>query len=51
MRDLLAEVFALQPQFTAENLPPMQRRGQLIRRTIPTWLRGEMAKFAPPGID
>lgn len=39
MRKLAAEVLELQKVWTWENTPQMQRRGQLIRHEIPTWMR------------
>ena len=39
MRDMLQEVLALQLEFSSENTPAMERRGQLVRNLIPEELR------------
>lgn len=40
MRELFIEVLDFQPQFSSENTPAMERRGQIVRREIPELLRG-----------
>ncbi len=39
MRDWFQEVLALQLDFSSENTPSMERRGQLIRNIIPQEMR------------
>lgn len=39
MRDLIEEVTRLQPLHSPRNTPAMARRGEIIRREIPDWLR------------
>lgn len=52
--DALAEAFAevldLQSTWSSSNTPEMQRRGRLVRHTIPTALH-EILTAAPPGFD
>ncbi len=40
MRESFIEVLDLQPQFSSENTPEMERRGRIIRSEIPEGLRG-----------
>lgn len=54
MRDAIAEVLSLQPEWSADNSPAMQRRGVLIRDVIPAWLRGNLPDLTvgvPRAID
>lgn len=39
MRETLTEIVALQQQYNSANTPAMQRRGHLIRRTLPEQIR------------
>lgn len=47
MRDVLEEIMALQPNWTAKNTPQMQRRGHFTRNDGPEWLREQIASIAP----
>lgn len=46
MKPLIEEVLRLQPVWTHINTPDMQRRGELIRREIPAWLKGHQQKIS-----
>lgn len=47
MRAEFEEVLSLQKEFSADNTPPMQRRGLLIRHSIPTELRARADELRP----
>ncbi|MEO3939330.1 DUF3578 domain-containing protein [Dermatophilaceae bacterium Soc4.6] len=54
VRDELEEVLLLQTEWQARNTPEMERRGRLIRRVIPAWLRGHLPSAVarlPPGLQ
>lgn len=46
MRGMLSEILDLQKQFSDANTPAMERRGIIIRRELPEWLRKNAESFA-----
>lgn len=54
MRAQIEEVLRLQRGWTWENTPDMERRGVLVRRDAPNWLREhlpELSKLVPQAVD
>lgn len=55
MKAMMQEVLGLQPEWTHVNTPAMQRRDQLIRREMCTWLRDKRdaiaSRMGPSGVD
>src|SRR4051812_6866466 len=54
MQSLLRDILLLQPDWTWQNTPAMQRRGVLVRRDAAQWLRERLPQLAaavPSGID
>ncbi len=47
LRTSIAEVLALQTQYTHKNSPEMQRRGELIRTVLPHALRARITELEP----
>jgi len=46
LSDTIREIASLQPQYSSENTEPMQRKGRLIRQTLPSQLAEYHERFS-----
>ncbi|WP_084467721.1 MrcB family domain-containing protein [Actinokineospora inagensis] len=51
VRDVIRRVLEAQPEYSAENTPAMQRRGELIRKQMTGWIEGLLPELRAVSVE